>query len=350
MIHPYLLTFFLSLLLPVGGQQAAVHPPGSLLMKAGVVLRPGPGGSWDSGMVESPMVWFDKNRNRHAMVYAGYGSSDSTKRGYKYVTRPQIGLAWSDDLLRWEKDPRNPIYSGSGVEGSSDSQGATGPFVWMENGTYYLYTIGVTAKGYEKGKKTLNLAVSSDLSNWKRYDGNPIIAPSGTGWRKDAVWHPNIVKEGSMYFLFFNASGVVNGLHEEFIGYAASKDLFHWEVDDDHSPILMGSNKPGAWDASGRAGDPSVYKIGPVWWMAWYSWDRVHSSDGLAWTSGQDFPLGWRTYEKNPVLTVGPAGSYDALHAGKPFIFIAGKKLYHFYTAVASDETRQIAVAISELQ
>ena len=344
-----LLSCLLLLPAPVHHQDDSSNdPPGSHLKKWGLVLRLGPPGAWDAGMVESPMVWFDAHRKRYAMVYSGYGSTDSTHHGYHYVTRPQIGLAWSDDLLHWEKDEHNPVYSGSGVEGLSDSHGATGPFVWYENGTYYLYTIGVTSKGYEKGKKTLNLATSTDLYHWKRFEGNPVIAPSGNGWRRDAVWHPNIVKNGSTYFLFFNASGLVGELHEEFIGYATSTDLFHWKVDDDHSPILMGSHKPGAWDASGRAGDPSVYKVGHKWYMAWYSWDRVHSSDGLAWTSEKEFPLGWRVYKKNPVLSVGPPGSYDALHAGKPFIFRTADKYFHFYTAVALDETRQIAVAIAE--
>ncbi|MEK7251608.1 MAG: hypothetical protein AAB209_14450 [Bacteroidota bacterium] len=322
------------------------NPPGSRLVKCSVVLPVSLYGEWDSGMVESPCVWYDTNRNRYGMVYTGYGSTDSTKRGYTYVTKPQIGLAWSDDLLHWEKDSRSPVFTGSGVPGSADAQGASGPFIWFENGTYYLFYFGVTASGYEKGTKTMNLATSTDLTNWKRYERNPIIAPAGNGWRRDAIWHPNVVKDGDMYYLFFNASGVVNGLEEEFIGYATSKDLFHWEVDDVHSPLLVGSAKPGMWDASGRAGDPSVYKVGNIWYMAWYSWDKKNSADGLAWTTEEQFPLGWRVYEHNPILRIGEPGSYDALHAGKPFIVRTDDKYYHFYTAVALDQTRQIAVAI----
>ena len=324
----------------------STSPPGSQLIKCGVVLPVGHHGAWDDGMVESPVVWYDTLRKRYGMVYTGYGSTDSTKRGYKYVTRPKIGLAWSDDLHIWEKDPQSPILGGSGIPGSPDSEGTTGPFLWFENGTYYLFYFGVTARGYEGGKKTMNLATSTDLIHWKRYEGNPIIAPAGEGWRRDAIWHPNVVKGGETYYLFFNASGVVNGLVEEFIGYATSKDLFQWTVDDAHSPLLVGSARPGAWDASGRAGDPSVYKVGDTWYMAWYSWDRKNSADGLAWTTEEEFPLGWRVYERNPVLQIGEPGSYDALHAGKPFIFRTESNHYHFYTAVALDETRQIAVAV----
>ena len=324
----------------------SAHPPGSQLVKCGIVLPVGLSGEWDSGMVESPAVWYDAGRNKYGMVYTGYGSTDPTKRGYRYVIRPQIGLAWSDDLLHWNKDPRSPIFAGSGVAGSPDAEGATGPFVWFEDGMYYLFYFGVTGRGYEKGTKTMNLATSTDLYTWQRYEGNPIIAPAGKGWRRDAIWHPNVVKDRDQYFLFFNASGIVSGLEEEFIGYASSKDLLHWVVDDANSPILVGSARLGAWDASGRAGDPSVYKVGDIWYMAWYSWDRKNSADGLAWTTEEQFPLGWRVYDQNPVLRIGEPGSYDALHAGKPFIFRTNSTHYHFYTAVALDETRQIALAL----
>jgi predicted GH43/DUF377 family glycosyl hydrolase len=340
----------LSILSVLTGEQRSdgplQDPPGSRLVKCGIVLPVGGQGEWDAGMVESPVVWYDAERNRYGMVYTGYGRADSSRRGYKYVTGPRIGLAWSDDLRHWVKDPGSPIFGGSGVPGSPDAEGASGPFLWSENGTYYLFYFGVTARGYEKGTKTLNLATSRDLVTWTRYEGNPIIAPAGSGWRRDAIWHPNIVKRGDRYYLFFNASGVAGGLTEEFIGYATSDDLFHWEVDDLNSPVLVGSGREGAWDAAGRAGDPSVYRVGNIWYMAWYSWDRKNSADGLAWTTEEKFPLGWHVYEKNPVLMVGNPGSYDALHAGKPFIVQATDTHYHFYTAVALDETRQIALAI----
>ena len=229
----------------------SANPPGSQLVKCGIVLPLSRYGEWDSGMVESPVVWYDTNRAKYGMVYTGYGSTDSTRRGYAHVTQPQIGLAWSNDLLHWTRDPHNPIFTGSGSPGTSDAGGASGPFIWMENNTYYLFYFGVTGKGYEQGRKTLNLATSTDLYRWTRYEGNPIVEPAGDGWRRDAIWHPNVVKQANRYFLFFNASGVTGGRSEEVIGYATSKDLFRWEVDDVHSPLVVGSGRPGAWDSAG---------------------------------------------------------------------------------------------------
>ncbi len=331
---------------PVAVRGAEPAPPGATLTKCGVVLPVGAAEAWDGGMVESPAVWFDSSRAQWGMVYTGYDLRYPERRGYTSVGAPRIGLAWSDDLMTWAKDPRSPILSASGVAGSPDAAGVTGPFLWLEGGTYYLYYFGTTEAGYEGGHKTLNLATSTDLVTWERYPGNPIIVPAGDGWRRDHIWHPNIVKEDGTYYLFFNASGVVDGEPEEFIGYATSTDLRTWTVHDEHNPLLVGSREPGAWDSSGRAGDPSLYRVGDTWYMAYYSWDREHAQDGLAMTSAADFPLGWTPYAGNPVLRIGEPGSIDDEHAHKPFVVRTATRHHHFYTAVDTAQTRQIAVAV----
>lgn len=315
------------------------------LKKHGVVLPLGPAGAWDAGMVESPVVWFDTRHKRFAMVYGGYARVRTDIRGYGAVARPQVGLAWSDDLLHWEKDPRAPIFGPSGIPGSPDSDGTPGPFVMQAFNKYFLFYFGTTRSGYEKGTKSMNLATSDDLYTWKRHEANPIIMPAGEGWRRDAIWHPNVVENGGKFYLFFNASGVVDGHAEEYIGYAVSTDLVHWTVRDNDSPLLVGSRKPGAWDSSGRTGDPSVFRLGDRWFMAYYSWDRTNAQDGIAWTTREEFPLGWRTVPENPILRIGPPGSFDALHAAKPFVVLHNDIYHHFYASVADDEKREIALA-----
>jgi predicted GH43/DUF377 family glycosyl hydrolase len=337
---------------------------GTKLDKCGIVLPRGALGTWDSGMVEGPSIWFDPNKQQYGMVYVGYQWDTPPKMSYKAVSMPQIGIAWSSDLVHWTKDSRNPVLKASHVAGSTDEYGASAPAMWYENGKYYLFYFGVTGKGYEKGTKTLNVATSTDLVTWQRYAGNPIIKPVETSdpqnsWRSQAIWRPNVLKKGNTYYLFFNASGVVNGKEEERIGYATSSDLLHWTVDDANAPIVSGSGISGAWDASGRAGDPSVYKIGRFWFMSWYGWERdmvlhrgkrvdmLSTRDGLAWTTEAEFPLNWRQYPKNPVLDIGAKNSFDGLHAAKSFIQLANNKHYHFYAAVDTSQSRNIALAMS---
>lgn len=323
--------------------------PGLPLTKRGVVLAPGPQGAWDAGMVESPVVWWDAAHGRYAMVYTGYAWTNPSRRGYDTVATPQVGLAWSDDLLRWHKDPRNPIFGPTGDPATLDACGTAGPFVWAEGGRYHLFYFGTTAPGYERGLKALHLATSTDLVRWQRHPANPVVAPHGQGWRREAIWHPNVVRHAGRYYLFFNASGLTDGCDEEFVGYAVSDDLRAWTVDDAHAPLLVGSRRAGAWDATGRTGDPSVFRVGDFWFMAYYSWDGRHTQDGLAWTTAAAFPLGWQPYDGNPVLPIGRPGTFDALHAGKPFVVRTAQAHFHFYTAVADDETRQIALATGPL-
>jgi predicted GH43/DUF377 family glycosyl hydrolase len=316
------------------------------LEKQGIIIEIGKKGEFDCGMVESPVVWYDDKKKKYGLVYAGYELIKEKFTGYNSVAFPKIGLAWSNDLLNWEKDSKSPIFVPSSVEGTSDYLGVSGPFIWQESGTYYLFYFGITEKGYEAGKKTLNLAVSDDLYNWKRHEQNPIISPFGNGFRRDAIWHPNIVKQNGKYYLFFNASGIHNGIEEEFIGYAVSKDLINWVVDDKNSPVLVGSGIKGLWDSSFRAGDPSVFRYKNKWYMAYYSWDNINTQDGIAITSDEEFPLGWKPLENNPILKLGDPGSFDGLHAGKPFVYLSNDTYYHFYTAVDRNEKREIALAL----
>ena len=77
-------------------------------------------------MVESPVVWFDEARGRYGMVCTGYDWRFRDRRGSPPVGAPRIGLAWSDDLLTWDKDARSPILGPSDVPGAPDE---VGPFL-----------------------------------------------------------------------------------------------------------------------------------------------------------------------------------------------------------------------------
>ncbi len=333
-----------------GAPVAMAEPVLAPLAKCGIVFARGAAGAWDAGMVESPFVWFDGARGRYAMVYTGYGLKPGATAadGYRGVTAPAIGLAWSGDGVRWTRDPATvaaPLLGGSGLPGTPDEVGLTGATVVLRDGLYHLFAIGVTSAGYEGGRKTLALAISPDLRTWTRTP-RPLIEPSGDGWRRDAIWHRAIVPTATGYVMFFNASGVVGGVEEERIGLATSPDLRMWTVDDARSPVLAGSGTPGAWDSHIRAGDPSVLRLPDGrWLMAYYSWDRRHAQDGYAWTTAAEFPVGWRVFAGNPVVRVGAPGAFDAQHAHKPFLIEIGGERFHYYTAVDSAETREIALA-----
>ena len=311
-----------------GGGGGPDVPHGFVLTKQGVVIARGGTGSWCEALVESPAVFWDPAAGVYRMVYVGYsgdpGSIYAASIGHATANTPDGPWTLEGVLL-----------GPSGTVGAPDRYGASGPFVFYEAGTYYLFYIGLTLTGYEQGEKTLCLATSDDFATWMRH--GTIIAPT-SGWRGSAIWHPCVVKRAATYYLFFNATGST-----ETIGYATSDDLASWTVDDAHSPVLS----PGSGWESVHIGDPAVYRIGDTWYMAYYGYNGSHAYDGIAFTADADFPLGGTRSSANPVLSPGGSGSIDEKYAHKPAILVTAGRLYHWYTAVStgSPEVRQIALA-----
>ena len=123
----------------------------------------------------------------------------------------------------------------------------------------------------------------------------------------------------------------MNGHEEEYIGYAVSTDLLHWDVRDGDCPLLVGSMKPGAWDAAGRTGDPSVFLAGDRWYMAYYSWDGTKAQDGIAWTTREAIParVAPRGGRIRSCGSARPAPSTRSM-PHKPFVVVHNGIYYHY--------------------
>ena len=313
------------------------------LRKIGRVLEPDPTRGWMNTRVESPAIMWDERDGKYHMVFTGYGTGTG-------VEQASVGFATSDDAIYWVVDP-TPLIDGSGVEGDPDEYGGTGPYLMKDKGTYYLFYIGLTEPGYEGGIKTLCLATKTSWqSPWVRR-GSIITLGSASGdsaWRKDAIWHPTVHKKDGVWYLFFNASGAASGSSDstgvERIGFATSKNLIDWIVDDARSPVISTLNN--SWK-SRIAGDPSIYRSGDFWFMNYFGYDGIEASDSLAWTTDAEFPVGWREYSA-PYLVPTSNGALDNTFAHKPFTIFIGEKKYHYYTAVNNQNYRTIALAISD--
>lgn len=308
---------------------------GDRLTKVGVVLSKGAAGSFDADMVESLFPFRDPLSGRFAGVYTGYSTVTS-------VQRSAIGLAYSDDGIQWFKE-KTAILSGSGLSGDADEGGVTGPVCYYEDGTYYLFYIGLTSAGYEGGEKSICLATATSLTGpWTRL-GAIIQHDATVPWRANAVWHISIVKHKGTYYAFFNAN---NDANQEVIGYATASALTGpWTSDDTNSPIIaLGGSL--TWEYQ-KQGDPSVRLRGDHYVMNYFGANAgvTHAADGIATTSYENFPLGWTKSASNPVLV--PSETYDAKFAHKPCIMVHQGKVYHYYTSVDASNERTIALALS---
>ncbi len=145
----------------------------------------------------------------------------------------------------------------------------------------------------------------------------PVLTPTQS-WEMNSVFAPNVIFTGSEFKMWyggaFGAAGVIS------IGYARSNDGITWEK---HSgnPVLKPGNFP-AWDNI-LAGRP--YVLGPDSTGLLKMWYHGHDGSslriGYAWST--DGGITW-TKHPNPVLGVGPPGSWDDRNVGHPTVFFDG--------------------------
>ncbi len=136
------------------------------------VLEPGPYASWDETGVADPYVI--RAGNTFYLFYLGQD------RGM----RQRIGVARSEDGLKWEKLRGNPVLE-LGEPGSFDENGLGEPAVWSARGFYWmLYT------GRDLGEsRRLGLARSSDGVRWRKL---PAVFSGEQSWNAHVLCDPAV--------------------------------------------------------------------------------------------------------------------------------------------------------------
>ncbi len=284
-------------------------------------------GAFDSHAVDCPFVYM--HDDRYYMLFIGFD-------GVGYRT----GLAYSDDLISWEKQG---LLIDRGEKGSVTEYNIAFTQIIRENelfglgqlkpihnryvGTYHAYP----EPGYEAGAACIGIGYSNDLSSWELAE--PVLfAEQGMEWEQGGLYKSWIVEHQGTFYMFYNAKTTEQQWHEQ-IGLASSTDLIHWERYA-HNPIIQNGEK-GAFDER-FCSDPAVYWCEDHWVMVYFGLAADgHARNGVAISNDL---LHW---EKQNVLLidVGAPGTIDSQHAHKACLFYKDKRLYHFYCAV-SRETR----------
>lgn len=293
----------------------------------GLLLGPGPEGSWDSERVSGPRV-VRGDDGLWRMWY--YGRDPAFDRAINLPTG-RIGLATSRDGLAWER-VRGPLTRGAVFEPHPDDRrfdsGHVGVSdVHWRDGLWWMWYFGGSQVVQQFGPQSFKgmdlrpgLALSRDGQQWLRVEGphRGALLDVGRPGEFDMVFcgWPQVVAGPDGLRMYYHTLNPMRGFC---VGVALSDDGLRWRK---HGEVL-GPGAKGAFDEQGAATRTVIQHGGR--WLMFYEGVREggYRSIGLAVS---DDGLAWRR-EAGPeadgsVFAHAPKGSgrWDAFAIGTPCI------------------------------
>lgn len=328
---------------------------------------------WDSMDAAYPFVL--KEGGIYKMWYTGSDGSNL-----------RIGYAVSQDGIKWDKHPDNPVLN-LGKEGSWDGVHIAYPSIIRDSRGYRLYYSGFDGK-----KMRVGFAFSLDGVHWKKSDKNPVMESD------ISISYPWVIKEDDRFKMWYSRLAGVSGYN---IFMAESSDGIRWKSSD--NPLLPPFNKWGERGFEGESKGPFVFKEDGSYYLGFESfdgsfnriylatfmdseslkvldkalldvgagddWESYGVSGGTVmkdggvyrlWYSGHDkykYRIGyaesedginWKRSDKNPVMDTGTEGSWDSSCAAYPSIIKDGGIYKMWYYGYGKDMPPSIGYATSK--
>jgi predicted GH43/DUF377 family glycosyl hydrolase len=180
-------------------------------------------------------------------------------------------------------------------------------------------------------------------TEWVQYPDNRVIGPGEPGaWDGVARTAGSVILVGSTYHMWFVGADTSTGAGDS-IGHSTSTDGVEWTVDPANPVLTPGG--AGEWDEFGLW-LPSVVHDGTQFHM-WYSGfggggivrgGYATSPDGSVWTKHPD----------NPVMDLGPAGSWEDRHVRPGGVVQDGGTFKMWYSGWGTNTNVQIGYAESD--
>ncbi len=158
-----------------------------------------------------------------------------------YESRPGYeGVASSADGLTWQQAKSTPILSvydpGCGTwEQSCIYQ----PWLIENNGTYSDFYNAANG-----GTEQMGMATSTDLLNWTRYTGNPLVKNANSSYDTGMASDGKVFRDGDHWVMFYFGLGA-GGAH---IMAAFSYDLMTWKASP--LPLYLAGGNPSGLDGT----------------------------------------------------------------------------------------------------
>ena len=241
---------------------------------------------------------------------------------------PLEGLP-APESWQWRAEPA-PVLA-PGPAGAWDAVDVLNPSVVQWNSNFYNLYSGFDGRTWHTG-----LAISADGRAWEKFAQNPVLSPLPATWEGDYIAANGSALHDGRQFLYWYQGG-----RPARIGLARSADARRWLR---HGPPVLEPGPRGAWDEAAVA-DPYVIRCRDMFYLYYLGQNRrgvqrlgvARSSDGVRW---QKLLL-------NPVLDLGPPGSFDERGLGEPAVVRSGREFYMIYTGRNAAEERRLGVARS---
>ncbi len=154
------------------------------------VLRLGPRGAWDERGVADPYVI-----RVGRLFYMYYLGEDRARR-------QRLGVAVSEDGVRWLKHRRNPILE-LGAAGSFDENGLGEPAVWISHGWYWMLYTGRDRQECRR----LGMARSRDGVGWQKVSEHAVFE-GRQAWCSRVVCDPTVEPGAEVTRVWFGGGDV----------------------------------------------------------------------------------------------------------------------------------------------
>ena len=151
--------------------------------------------------------------------------------------RFRIGLASSEDGVRWTRENEGRPVLDLGPKGAFDDIQVANPAVIRDNDGYRMWYSAYS----EQTGHTIGMAESPDGIHWTKFRGGKPVEGL-LRW----VLGPAVYRLGQEYLMLYSREDLEEHaeLHAWYVAAAASRDGFHWRILNDGKPIAGWTQEP----------------------------------------------------------------------------------------------------------
>jgi hypothetical protein len=239
-----------------------------------------------------------------------------------------------------------------GYYGSWEAYSVFLPYVFNHDEIFYMFYTGMNTPGIS----SIGLATSTDGYDFDKFQQNPILTPSSSGFDSYMVARGVVIEDPSGWVMYYGARNLTGYGPGPYVGRATATDLTGPWTKDPDPVITVGS--PDEWD-NGFIEADNVFPLETGGFIMFYSAGDFMTSinfqigmatspDGITWSKYDD-PLTFMPpyAESDPVLKYGDVNDWDGKFIWLPSALKKENGYEMYYTGCSYIDTWGIGYATS---